>query len=188
LLTVPTDSPSMDDLSALPYLDAVVRETLRVHSPVPSTLRVAVKDDAIPLNTSFVDKYGRTQHSIRVTKGDAIFIPVLAINRAKDIWGEDAAVWRPERWESVPEGANSIPGIWGNQLSFLGGPRACIGYRFALVEMKALLFTLIRAFEFELAVPAKDVRAKQTVVQRPIVVSEMEFGSQMPLRIKPYRA
>jgi len=117
----------------------------------------------------------------RVKKGDTIFIPILAINRAKDIWGEDAAVFRPE-------GANSIPGVWGNQLTFLGGPRACIAYRFSIVEMKALLFTLVRAFEFELAVPAKDICAQQFIVQRPIVVSEMGYGNQMPLFIKPYRA
>jgi len=188
VLKVSTDNPSMEDLSALPYLDAVVRETLRVHSPVPSTLRVATKDDVIPLNTPFVDKHGQTQHGIKVSKGDNVFIPILATNRSKAIWGEDAAVFRPERWESVPEGANSIPGIWGNQLSFLGGPRACIGYRFSLVEMKALLFTLIRAFEFELAVPAGDIRSKQSIVSRPIVTSEMEYGNQMPLVIRPYRA
>jgi hypothetical protein len=56
-----------------------------------------------------------------------------------------------------------------------------------LDRMKALLFTLIRAFEFELAVPAKDIRTKQTIVQRPIVTSEMEYGPQMPLLVKPYR-
>ena len=39
----------MDELNALPYLDAVVREVLRLHSPVQSTLRVAMKDDIIPL-------------------------------------------------------------------------------------------------------------------------------------------
>jgi len=186
LLKVPTDNPSMDELSALPYLDTVVRETLRVHSPVPSSVRVAMKDDVIPLNTPFIDKNGLTQHGVRVSKGDTIFIPILAINRSKDIWGEDATVFRPDRWESVPEAAHNIPGIWGNQLSFLGGPRACIGYRFSIVEMKALLFTLIRAFEFELAVPAKDIIAKQSVVQRPIVTSEMEYGNQMPLLVKPY--
>lgn len=59
LLEVTTDNPTMDELNALPYLDAVVRETLRVHAPVSSTLRVAVKDDTIPLSTPVTDKYGK---------------------------------------------------------------------------------------------------------------------------------
>jgi cytochrome P450 len=43
--------------------------------------------------------------------------------------------------------------VWAHLLSFLGGGHNCIGYRFSLAEMKALLFVLLRAFEFELAVP-----------------------------------
>jgi len=50
LLSVPTDNPTMDELNALPYLDCVVRETLRIHAPVPSTVRIAMKDDVLPLN------------------------------------------------------------------------------------------------------------------------------------------
>ena len=41
---------------------------------------------------------------------------------------------RPERWENIPDAATSIHGVWGNLLTFIGGPRACIGYRFSLVE------------------------------------------------------
>ncbi|KAJ7724577.1 hypothetical protein DFH07DRAFT_1003726 [Mycena maculata] len=41
-----------------------------------------------------------------------------------------------------------VPGVWANVLTFSGKPHNCIGFRFALVEIKALLFTLIRAFEF----------------------------------------
>jgi hypothetical protein len=52
--------------------------------------------------------------------------------------------------------------------------------------MKALLFTLVRAFELELAVPAADIGKKRAVVQRPIVRSEPESGNQLPLLIKPY--
>ena len=82
-------------------------------------------------------------------------VPIALINRDKSIWGEDATefklvlffyfvfIWllsdliffsRPERWENIPNAASSVPGVWANQLTFIGGPRACIGFRFSLVE------------------------------------------------------
>jgi hypothetical protein len=53
--------------------------------------------------------------------------------------------------------------------------------------MKVLLFTLVRAFEFELAVPAKDIIKKSTIVQRPVLVTDREGGNQLPLLVKPYQ-
>lgn len=71
-------------------------------------------------------------------------------------------------------------------MTFLGGPRACIGYRFSLVEMKALIFALVRSLEFEPAVPAQEIMKKIGLVQRPFVRSEMDKGTQMPLIVKSY--
>ena len=65
LLQVQTDTPTMDELSALPYLDMVVKETLRLHGPVPSTDRIAMQDDEIPLSKPYTDRDGRICHSIR---------------------------------------------------------------------------------------------------------------------------
>jgi cytochrome P450 len=65
LLVVSTDNPTMEELHALPYLDAVVRETMRVYSPVPGTVRIAMKDDILPLNVPFVDRKGILRDSIR---------------------------------------------------------------------------------------------------------------------------
>ncbi|CAL1709423.1 unnamed protein product [Somion occarium] len=187
LLSVPTETPTMDELMALPYLDMVVRETLRIHAPVPSTVRTAVKEDVIPVGEPYTDRYGNIQNEVHIQKDDVIMIPILAINRSKKIWGEDSFEFRPERWESPPEGAAEIPGVWGHLLTFLGGPRACIGYRFSLVEMKAILFALVRAFEFELAVKPEDLIKKSGIVQRPVIISEKEKGNQMPLLVKAYR-
>lgn len=91
LLTVSTDTPTMEELNALPYLDCVVRETLRLHAPVPSTIRVSVKDDILPLSQPVKDAEGNVlAENIRVRKGQTVFIPILVLNRAKEIWGEDA--------------------------------------------------------------------------------------------------
>ncbi|KAJ3728054.1 cytochrome P450 [Lentinula guzmanii] len=194
LYTMVTDNPSMDQLNSLVYLDQVVRETLRVHAPVPVSMRVAMEDDVIPLGEGFVDKKGVKRDRIWVQKGQTIFIPILALNRDKSLWGEDSMEFKPERWDAIPSAVSSIPGVWGNMLTFLGGGRACVGYRFSLVEMKSLLFILLRSFEFELAVPVEDIVSRSGVVQRPMLKSnsksEMESGggggSQLPLLVKLY--
>jgi cytochrome P450 len=66
LFDASTDNPTMDDLNGLPYLDAVVRETLRLYSPVPSTIRAAEKDDCIPLSKPFTDRKGIVHNEIRL--------------------------------------------------------------------------------------------------------------------------
>ncbi|EMD33376.1 hypothetical protein CERSUDRAFT_117989 [Gelatoporia subvermispora B] len=185
LLQSPTEEPSMDELNALPYLDAVVRETLRFHSPVPFTLREATNDDFIPLSTPYTDVRGEVHDSIKIDKGTTILVPIAALNTSRELWGDDAAEFKPTRWESPPEIISALPGVWGNMLTFLGGPRACIGYRFSIVELKALIFVLVRVFEFE---PAEEITtiANMISLKRPVVANEKENGNQLPLLVKRY--
>ena len=65
LSIVSIDNPTMDDLNGLPYLDAVVRETLRLHPALSIVLRAAGKDDCIPLDTPFKDREGMLHNEIR---------------------------------------------------------------------------------------------------------------------------
>ncbi|KAJ6450783.1 cytochrome P450 [Mycena sanguinolenta] len=183
LQTMGTDSPSLDALNSLQYLDKVVREVMRLHSPVVFTSRMAMRDDVIPLGTPYTDTRGKQHDSIVVSKGQMIYVPIAALNRDTRIWGADAAEFKPDRWDAVPDAANAIPGVWSHLFSFLGGPHNCIGWRFSLAEMKSLLYTLIRMFEFELAVSPEELIAGYTAIERPTLVSD-PTKPQLPMRVR----
>ena len=53
--------------------------------------------------------------------------------------------------------------------------------------MKALIYVLVRAFEFELAVPPEEIVKKSAIVQRPLLRSAPSEGSQMPLRVRKHK-
>ncbi|KAJ7480942.1 cytochrome P450 [Mycena latifolia] len=186
LLTMSTDNPTMDELNSLPYLEMVVRETMRVHAPVVFTKRMAMEDDVLPLSKPYVDKTGKAYDNLPIPKGQVMHIPILAVNTDPEIWGPDAREFKPERWEKVPDAAGDVPGVWAHLLTFFAGPHNCIGFRFSLVEMKALLFTLVRAFEFEPAVPKGGIGPSASVLQRPVVLADAGKGSQLPLIVKPF--
>jgi len=63
--SISTDYPTMDDLNGLHYLDAIVRETLRLYPAVASILRQAEKDDCIPLRQPFTDTKGVDHNEVR---------------------------------------------------------------------------------------------------------------------------
>src|SRR5579863_8185825 len=54
-----------------------------------------------------------------------------------------------------------------------------------LCRIKAILFTLVRGFEFELALPADDIVRISTIVGRPTIASNPAAGPQLPLLIRP---
>lgn len=54
--------------------------------------------------------------------------------------------------------------------------------------MKALLFTLVRTFEFELAVSPEEIEKRSMVVTRPYLRGQKQAGAQMPLSVKLYEA
>ncbi|KAJ7907669.1 cytochrome P450 [Mycena leptocephala] len=185
LRTLPTDTPSVDALNGLSYLESVVKEVLRLHPPICFTIREAQRDDVLPLRRPYTDTKGQLHRSVVIAKGQLMQVPILAVNRDKTIWGADAEEFRPERWGVLPDSVKEIPGIYAHLLTFLGGPHNCIGSRFSLLEMKALLFTLVRAFEFEMAVPRDDIGCTTSPVGSPFVRSQEDKGTQMPLLLKP---
>ncbi|KAJ7609475.1 cytochrome P450 [Roridomyces roridus] len=90
LLGHSTENPTMDDLNALPYLECVVRETLRLYPSVMYNQRMAMQDDVLPLAAPYVDPRGREHQSLLVPKGQIIHVPIYAVNTDPEIWGDNA--------------------------------------------------------------------------------------------------
>ncbi|EMD40943.1 hypothetical protein CERSUDRAFT_103315 [Gelatoporia subvermispora B] len=142
-----------DDLVHLPFLDAVCRETLRRYPPAAWIFRVATKDMIMPLSEPIRGVDGTMMHEIPVPKGTTIQVGIMGSNWNKAIWGEDAMEWKPERWlNPLPTAVDEarIPGVYSNLMTFLGGGRACIGFKFSQIEMKVVLSVLLTTFRFSL--------------------------------------
>ncbi|CAE6504566.1 unnamed protein product [Rhizoctonia solani] len=136
-----------DQLNSLKYLDAVCRESLRLWSPAQLTERVAMKDWNLPLQYPVKSKDGnRMITNLHVPKGTHIYY-------RRQTWGEDAEQFNPDRWlQSLPSSVaeSKIPGVYSNLMTFSGGPRSCLGFKFSQLEMKVVLSALISSFKFEL--------------------------------------
>ncbi|KAI0333103.1 cytochrome P450 [Cubamyces sp. BRFM 1775] len=143
-----------EEVMDLPYLDAVCRETLRRYPPIRGMFRTVRKDGILPLSAPIRGLDGSSIEVVPVTKGMLIFADSETSNCNKDIWGEDAYEWKPERWlKPLPSAVDDahIPGVYSHLMTFIGGSRACIGFKFAELEMKIVLATLLPAFKFELS-------------------------------------
>ncbi|KAJ6548742.1 cytochrome P450 [Mycena capillaripes] len=141
---------SLDEISRLPWLDAVLKETMRLFissRAIRSPNFRALEERTIP----FVTPSG-TVSSVKIPRGTTIFLGIAGANRLRSVWGPDATEWKPERWLSGDlyykvDPSLRLPGIYAGMMSFLGGRRSCIGYKFAEIEIKILLIILISRFE-----------------------------------------
>lgn len=142
---------SYEQLNQLPYLDAVCRESLRLHPAAGNRFRVAAADTVLPLSQPITTLKGEVMSEIPVPKGTGIVIGVMGSNMNKTLWGEDALEWKPERWFSLPSALADarIPSVYLNVLTFIGGKKSCIGFKFAEMEIKVVIAVLVSTFTFE---------------------------------------
>ncbi|EPS94486.1 hypothetical protein FOMPIDRAFT_40741 [Fomitopsis schrenkii] len=177
---------SYDELMRLPLLDATVRETLRTDPLANLVIRQPTKDVILPLSEPIHGRDGTLIRELPIPKGTEIIIGVLGHNTNKALWGDDASEWKPERWLApLPSalGEAPIPGVYSNLMSFLGGGRSCIGFKFSELEMSHSVCALVgvQTFKFDMA-NDKPIVWNVASVRYPTVGRESN-APEMPMKV-----
>jgi cytochrome P450 len=127
---------TFEKLKGCAYLQHVLNETLRLHSVVPFNSRCAVRDTTLPVGGG-----PDGTMPVFVPKGMEVNFSTHVLHRRKDLWGEDADEFVPERW------AEKRPGTTWQYVPFNGGPRICIGQQLALTEAGYVLVRMVQRFD-----------------------------------------
>lgn len=121
-----------EQASGLPYLQAVIREGLRLHPPVPSFL----PRDLPPEGETFMVK----GESIFIPGGTTIGCSVEAMQRNKALFGEDAEFYRPERWLEQRDPDKLAAMLRANDVIFCSGKYQCPGKPITHVTIPKIIF------------------------------------------------
>ncbi|PYH98277.1 cytochrome P450 [Aspergillus ellipticus CBS 707.79] len=148
---------SVDDLSKLPYINAVLRESLRLR-PTATSMRLHphptknTEDPVTLANGKYI-----------LNKGESMLVILSKLHRDPKVYGSDAEEFKPERM--LDENFNKLPkNAWK---PFGNGMRACIGRPFAWQEGLLAVALLLQNFNFQMDDPSYDLRIRQTLTIKP---------------------
>ncbi|WP_267640175.1 cytochrome P450 [Haloarchaeobius amylolyticus] len=152
--------PTFADLPALEVAEAVVNEALRLYPPVYAIYRQPVADTVLG--------------GYELQEDQTLILGTYQIHR-DDRWWDDPERFRPERWldagggededgeDENGEAADAEDRPEYAYFPFGGGPRHCIGMRFARMELQLALVTLARRLDFERVTETVEPSAKVTL-------------------------
>lgn len=146
-----SETPSHDNVQKLTTMQMFLSEVLRLHPPVPSDGKRAIKADVWPDGT-------------QVPAGaNCSYLPYAA-GRWEGNWGADALEFKPERWENLPfETTEDKKDFDFKFITFNAGPRICLGKSMAYMEAKMCLAQLLPKFRFRL-VEGADLSYKISII------------------------
>lgn len=132
---------SFSEIKDLPYLDAVIKEGLRIHPPVGNILERIVPAPGLVLRDGRV-----------IAPGTIVGMNQWVVSRDKEVYGEDADIFRPERWlrgsnETAVAYAARLKMMKNGDLAFGGGNRICTGRHMASIEMFKFTATLFSRYD-----------------------------------------
>ena len=133
--------PNMENIKKLPYLMAVIKETLRLFPPAVALGKTCLKETNLG--------------PWKIKKGARVIVIVKEVQKNKEYWGENADEFDPSRFLPNSPNAKKHDYAW---LPFSSGPRGCIGMQFSLIEARIILARMIQRFTFRLH---KDAEVKE---------------------------
>ncbi|XP_063701244.1 cytochrome P450 4d2-like isoform X2 [Culicoides brevitarsis] len=145
----PSTQPTYQQLHEMKYLEMVIKESLRLHPPVSSIGRKTLEPIKI--------------QGVTIPTGIDLNIPIYAIHRDPNVF-PDPDKFDPDRFLTF-EQQNRNPYVY---LPFSAGQRNCIGQKFAMLELKSVLSTLIRNFKIISTPKTKDIEYCIDIILRPI--------------------
>ncbi|GLE00377.1 hypothetical protein PINS_up009134 [Pythium insidiosum] len=140
LLTSPTPiAPTLEEVQQLTYLEAALKETLRLYPSVPFNTK-HVEEDIVLSDGTFV------------RKGWNVALPSFVMGRLEHVWGPDACEFKPERW--IDENTGKLVHVPASKfIAFNAGPRLCLGMNLAMMEMKIVVASLLSKLDLEVIDP-----------------------------------
>ncbi|XP_072749000.1 cytochrome P450 4C1-like isoform X2 [Anoplolepis gracilipes] len=149
-------------LQNLPYLERCVKETMRLYPSVPFIMRVLSKDINL--------------QSYIIPSETEIFLNIHNIHRNPDFW-PNPGIFDPDRF--LPENVQNRHPF--SYIPFSAGLRNCIGQRFAMLEMKAIIASLVHNCYLEPIDYLKDIRHVTDIINRVTQPIRVRF---VPIKCK----
>lgn len=144
-----------EDVRQLPYLTAVIKESMRIYPPAWIIGRDAMEDVEIG--------------PWKIRKGAQVLVSQMVMHHKPEYWG-DPEVFRPERWLD-PGFEKSLPRF--AYMPFGGGARVCIGNHFAMMEAILILATMAQTVDMDLKM-TQELRVQPAVTMRPVTPIDIE--------------
>ncbi|KAF2673138.1 putative cytochrome P450 [Microthyrium microscopicum] len=151
--TAPKEEITFESLKNCKYLQYFINETLRLFPGGANIQRVAAQNTVLPRGGG-----PDGDQPIAVPKGATVNISIYVAHRRKDVWGDDAHEFRPERWEGRKKGYDFIP--------FIAGPQICIGQQYSITQAAFVIVRMLMRYD---------------KIERPEGVNNLKLGWQTVL-------